>query len=301
MNHAINFKELRRQERKKRLQKRMKNASEAETANIGVNQKKDGNKTPRGHENIQHNSNNVDHFFCDESHSVCSPHALRKLECDVGEQSQEGVFYINNFLSPEYTAALLHFLKRGSSTMHNDSKSAYIDHVGKWTSLKHAKRRVLLLDSTIQAFPKPVQNIVDILQKLYPKEARINHVLINEYEAGQGILPHTDGPIYFPKTCTISLSSSCIFKFRTQSNSPSKMEVLLQDKSLIVFENDAYKNYLHGIDETFEEKISEKCHKFTSSFHNDVSIPFVGETITRSYRVSLTFRHKYPSKSANIK
>jgi len=41
----------------------------------------------------------------------------------------------------------------------------------------------------------------------------MNHVLLNEYPKGVGIMPHTDGPLYYPFVCDISLLSDCLFKF----------------------------------------------------------------------------------------
>jgi alkylated DNA repair protein alkB family protein 6 len=38
-----------------------------------------------------------------------------------------------------------------------------------------------------------------------------NHVLINEYEPGQGIMPHEDGAAYWPVVATISLGSAIVF------------------------------------------------------------------------------------------
>ena len=32
----------------------------------------------------------------------------------------------------------------------------------------------------------------------------INHVLVNEYKPGDGIMPHTDGPAYVPIVATIT-------------------------------------------------------------------------------------------------
>ena len=37
-----------------------------------------------------------------------------------------------------------------------------------------------------------------------------NHVLINEYRAGQGIMPHEDGAAYFPVVSTVSLGGSIV-------------------------------------------------------------------------------------------
>nr|XP_045368873.1 alpha-ketoglutarate-dependent dioxygenase alkB homolog 6 isoform X3 [Camelus bactrianus] len=34
-----------------------------------------------------------------------------------------------------------------------------------------------------------------------------NHVLVNQYLPGEGIMPHEDGPLYYPTVSTISLGS----------------------------------------------------------------------------------------------
>lgn len=42
---------------------------------------------------------------------------------------------------------------------------------------------------------------------------RVNHVLINRYQPGQGILPHMDGPSYKPFVSIVSLGSPAVFRF----------------------------------------------------------------------------------------
>jgi alkylated DNA repair protein alkB family protein 6 len=36
---------------------------------------------------------------------------------------------------------------------------------------------------------------------------------VNEYIDGIGIMPHTDGPLYFPHVAILSLGSGAIFNF----------------------------------------------------------------------------------------
>ena len=40
-----------------------------------------------------------------------------------------------------------------------------------------------------------------------------NHVLVNEYKPGDGIMPHTDGPAYYPIVSTLSLGSDSVLQF----------------------------------------------------------------------------------------
>lgn len=40
-----------------------------------------------------------------------------------------------------------------------------------------------------------------------------NHVLVNEYKPGEGILPHEDGPLYYPVVTNITLNSHAVIDF----------------------------------------------------------------------------------------
>lgn len=40
-----------------------------------------------------------------------------------------------------------------------------------------------------------------------------NHILINVYPPGVGIMPHFDGPMYLPKVVVLSLGGPAIIKF----------------------------------------------------------------------------------------
>ena len=40
-----------------------------------------------------------------------------------------------------------------------------------------------------------------------------NHILLNEYYPGEGIMPHTDGSAYYPIVSNISLNSQIVLNF----------------------------------------------------------------------------------------
>lgn len=46
-----------------------------------------------------------------------------------------------------------------------------------------------------------------------------NHVLLNAYKPGQGIMPHQDGPLYHPGVCILSLGSPTVMHFTRKSSS----------------------------------------------------------------------------------
>jgi alkylated DNA repair protein alkB family protein 6 len=98
----------------------------------------------------------------------------------------------------------------------------------------------------------PLQDISFLLVKqgIFLSCEPPNHCLLNEYQPGQGILPHTDGSSYASRTATISLTSSVVFEFTKRLSSDAigkskdsedsgRIQVLLEPGSLIVFEEDA--------------------------------------------------------------
>ena len=154
-----------------------------------------------------------------------------------------------------------------------------------------AKRRVVMFDETLP-LPLPLQQLSQLFVDLqvFPASHAPNHVLINEYTGNQGILSHTDGPLYYPKTATLSIGSQVLFYFKKRLLSqeigkvenPVERQVLLENASLVVFEKDAYTNYCHGIDDVRVEYASDVCLNATEETR-----------VTRGHRISLTFRHKY--------
>lgn len=75
-----------------------------------------------------------------------------------------------------------------------------------------------------------------------------NHVLLNEYEPGGGILPHTDGPRYFPRVAILSCLSACRMKWRERAADGGGVVCTrwLERRSLVVFDGAEYTDLLHG-------------------------------------------------------
>ncbi len=139
-----------------------------------------------------------------------------------------------------------------------------------------------------------------------------NHVLINEYLPGQGIMPHEDGPFFYPVIANITLGSHTILDLYENTDltaSPSPQEVqaaqahalsprrrigglLLEPNSLVIMREDMYR-YLHGIDEHAEDRIDDSV--LNLHVCNGVT---VGSVLQRGTRVSLTIR--YTAKSVKL-
>ncbi len=108
-------------------------------------------------------------------------------------------------------------------------------------------------------------------------DTRPDQVIINEYEPGQGISPHTDCiPCFGDTIASLSLKSNCMMKFgKTHIDSHSSdmddIEVTLEPRSLLVIKGEARYDWKHSI----------------PARGSDV---FGGVRVPRSRRISLTFR-----------
>ncbi|KAI1426094.1 hypothetical protein F5Y12DRAFT_307920 [Xylaria sp. FL1777] len=123
---------------------------------------------------------------------------------------------------------------------------------------------------------------------------RPNHVLINEYPPGIGIMPHKDGAAYHPIVATVSLGGSICLNIHemkedgTLNKTPIR-RILQEPRSLLITTADLYTDYLHGIDDITEDtELSEQTIanwpllRLSSTFHNGQN--------QRQTRTSLTYR-----------
>lgn len=233
------------------------------------------------------------------------------------------LYYIPNFITDDEHAQLL--------------KNIYQAPVSKWKSLKNRRLQNWggvvhekgLLSQDLPAWLTKLTKRIFEESELFP--SAINHVLINEYLPTQGIMPHQDGPAYFPVVAILSLGSPAVMDFTPHSrlklcsNSSYNVEesnpigvgteietdkwldnhhpfsVLLMPSSLLIFKDDAYSDYLHGIKDTevqrYEKAInvneaSEKAVEEMNNGHvlevmNDGDVKNIHRTTNR---ISLTCR-----------
>jgi alkylated DNA repair protein alkB family protein 6 len=121
-----------------------------------------------------------------------------------------------------------------------------------------------------------------------------NHVLINEYLPGQGIMPHKDGAAYHSVVSTVSLGASlCLNIFSSNEDgtteSSPRWRILQEPRSLLITTGELYTDYLHGIAEITEDEnlgpttISNwELLRSTDDISNGI--------LKRQTRISLTYR-----------
>ncbi|ETN46506.1 uncharacterized protein HMPREF1541_00691 [Cyphellophora europaea CBS 101466] len=205
----------------------------------------------------------------------------------------EAGFYIPNFVSMEeeqYILAEIHRMPQA-----------------KWTTLTH--RRLMSLPSTLAgpakdtllAAPLPKfleQPIVSRYKALgifdqSPHQCP-NHVLVNEYRPGEGIMPHTDGPAYHTITATVSLGSHTVLDIYKKTDDGEREKsptwrVLQEPRSLLITTAGMYKDTLHGISEVTIDNSLDSNRIANWSLLGDVT-PFSSGAAERKTRVSLTYR-----------
>ncbi|KAA0025211.1 hypothetical protein IC582_018724 [Cucumis melo] len=171
------------------------------------------------------------------------------------------VFYIPNFISHDHETALLDNIYKAPVSKWKSLKNRRLQN---WGGIVHEKG---LLPQDLPIWLTNITKKISQETNLYP--APINHVLINEYLHNQGIMPHQDGPAYFPVVAILSLGSPVVMDFTPHSrlkscadelteniddkdsngttHQPHPFSILLMPRSLLIFKDEAYSGYLHGI------------------------------------------------------
>ncbi|KAK5650267.1 hypothetical protein RI129_001296 [Pyrocoelia pectoralis] len=190
------------------------------------------------------------------------------------------VFYIPDFITKEEEAHIL--------------DKVYSVPKPKWTNLSNRRlqdyggvphKNGMICEKIPTWLELYMKRISDL--KLFGDGKTANHVLINEYLPDQGIMPHTDGPLFYPTVATISCGSHTILEFFNTDNRDTICNLLLEPRSLIILQDDMYNKYLHSISEIAEDEITDKCVNLIQCKNNYT----VGQIVKRSVRVSLTIRN----------
>ncbi len=124
----------------------------------------------------------------------------------VGSDVLSGVYYIPDFVSQAEADRLL--------------QCVYAMPDVCWTNLR--RRRLQNHGGTPhpdgmvpERMPRFLSDVLQALVKagVFPDDEPPNHVLLNEYTLGQGIMPHKDGPLYEPLVAILSVDGPAMLCF----------------------------------------------------------------------------------------
>lgn len=216
------------------------------------------------------------------------------------------VYYIPDWIEPEQEAEFLSIADKDMSAW-EDMKTRSSQEWGAGD--RCACGRGLMR----QPLPPQQQPLADALHQLGLFDGALfpmNSVRINGYKPGQGIHPHCDGPVYYPKVAILSLGSPCLFTFYQRTGtedcikwdlandvpgghtaeSKPHLSVLVEPRSLLVFSDDAFWHHRHGISAVSSELVTKDTCNLASLNGRYKE----GDIIERKRRVSLTMRHLLP-------
>ncbi|CBI18285.3 alkylated DNA repair protein ALKBH6 homolog [Vitis vinifera] len=176
------------------------------------------------------------------------------------------LFYIPDFITDYQQTQLLNNIYQAPVSKWKSLKNRRLQN---WGGVVHEKG---LLSQDLPTWLTRITERIFEESGLFP--SAINHVLINEYLPNQGIMPHQDGPAYFPVVAILSLGSPVVMDFTPHSrlrldtndaedkNSDDKsfeietkkwlddhhpFSILLMPRSLLIFKDEMFSEYLHGI------------------------------------------------------
>ncbi|CAA7389110.1 unnamed protein product [Spirodela intermedia] len=180
------------------------------------------------------------------------------------------LIYIPNFISAPEESQLLHHIYEAPMSKWKSLKNRRLQN---WGGVVHEKG---LLPQDLPPWITKITQRICEQTGLFPSP--INHVLINEYLPNQGIMPHQDGPAYFPVVAILSLGSPAVVDFTPHprldepaannggppsdscnqaEETPRPVSLLLMPHSLLIFKDEAYSNYLHGIEDSDVHSLAE--------------------------------------------
>ncbi|XP_061103572.1 alpha-ketoglutarate-dependent dioxygenase alkB homolog 6 [Conger conger] len=213
---------------------------------------------------------------------------LKGLEHNVVKDAPPSVYYFPDYITEAEEAYLLQQVYKAPKTKWTQLKGRRLQN---WGGLPHPKGMLA------EKLPEWLQKYAEKISALGVFAGKTaNHVLVNEYNPGQGIMPHEDGPLYYPTVSTISLGSHAVLDFyhpidSTQTDalqteqSRYLVSLLVQPRSLLVLQNEMYEHFLHGIQGVSQDTLTDRVANLSAACAR------AGDCLTRDTRVSLTIRH----------
>jgi len=188
----------------------------------------------------------------------------------------------------------------------------------RWTHLSHRRLQAipstLTKSNTLLAAPLPTyltHPIVDRFEEYdvfsHTPHQQPNHVLVNEYRAGEGIMPHEDGDAYADVVATVSLGAALcldvlplrgddgvrdsVERGKTKLKYELPTRIFQEQRSLLVTTGRVYRELMHGISPLeVDEGLGEESVANWRLLGDCERLAQEGGRNVRGTRVSLTYR-----------
>lgn len=202
----------------------------------------------------------------------------------VGQQHMQGLTYVGDFVLGREQAGIIDAIDAASE--------------GRWSSSSCGRKIANFggspsLSSVTEALPPVLAILVDRMLAcgLLKASQRPNHCLVNSYTGNAACSIHQDGPLYEPRVVTITLGGPALITFYACTTEgaagPPVTQVMLKPGAVLMAEDEAYSDHLHGIDNHEADVVGSLCCNRTQTY---VSL---GQIIPRAARrLSLVFVRK---------
>jgi len=208
-------------------------------------------------------------------------------------------YYIPDFISEAEEANLMRHIEQSPGPRWTQLANRRLQN---WGGVPHPKG---MLAEPMPPWLLPLVNRVSCVevrtednndksqQQIFTSGKGPNHVLVNEYLPGQGIMPHTDGPLFHPTIATVTLGSHTVLRLYSPLEEDSVAlpwdqrevaAVLVRRRSLVVLKDQCYSSLLHGIQEVKEDQMESSIVNLTEEEKEQ-------RVMARNTRISLTIRH----------
>lgn len=221
----------------------------------------------------------------------------------------EKVYYVPNYFSEVEEATCIRLMNSTPSELKKKLDRRVVQEYG---GIMCPECNMSFINDETQ--PPWTARICDALvhDRIFTPATFPNNVRIHEYEVGHGIAPHQDGPIYVPKVAIVSLLSSVVmgfyphrkpyddamehyndtFKFDGDiTRQRPEFSLVLEPRSLLVFESDAYYFHPHGISANAVDSLAEDAAGPIANRHLLTQTPPTATEIVRQKRIGVTIRN----------
>ncbi|KAG5490650.1 hypothetical protein JKF63_00772 [Porcisia hertigi] len=241
--------------------------------------------------------------------SVGKPSALHIDLAQYAVGTIPGIYYIPDYISAAEETQMLKFVKETPQELKSKLTKRTCQEWG--CTMCETCQKSFVSDANM---PPWVQECIDmqVYDGLFTPTTFPNSVRIHEYQQGEGIGPHCDGPIYVPMVTVLSLASPCLmsfypkqplyesqpmnhyndtFKF-TEGDIGKKVplqSVVMEPRSLLIFTGEGYYHYPHGVSDKAEDVLVPEVvgEVVNRRFLRDPNV----QSIPRKYRASITTRN----------
>lgn len=225
------------------------------------------------------------------------------MPCDWLEQFRvaevpERAYYVPDFISQTEETRLVSDIRKTPGPKWTQLSNRRLQN---WGGVPHPKGMIA------EQIPPWLNQFVDRVNSksigIFENGIAANHVLLNQYNPGEGIMPHLDGDLFYPTISTISVGSHTVLHFYAQDSGEEpitnlddrkRFSFLIEPRSLLVLQQEMYTKYLHGIEEVSEDVVATK-------FSNLQNQPEKDTVLKRGTRFSLTIRHVPRTTKLKIK